>query len=485
MATKSVCRKRRVSSLTGGVLLLSTAASAFAFVPSPNLNAVASSSSSASASFLPSRRGAVRMAAAAKKKKKKKQQGGNKNSASSLSTKKGGFGASSSSRANKAAWKGVPIEGAEVAQFYEWLDERGVDRSRVTLADFDGLRGVMALEDIPPGKPIVTVPYEATLDLGVANPNPKLADPTVPAVAFLTDFFLPEEASSSSSSSGESESGSESESESGSKSFRRQPYLSMIPGPDSGDCTTTDFFSDEELAMLQCPSVVAETAARRKALQGTLAGLKARAAVPGLEEAVPEGLTEDALRWATWVVVSRVLTVQGSPATAGAGGGGAAQQHPQAAMHKLLIPFIDMFNHHPGGKGAAQVLSGRAAPGGAMKVLAGEASGGVKAGEQVFIQYGGGAIGSDRFLQDYGFLDRFLPGASGGSPSARADEEAVAYRLSDEDVAALSATSAEEDEALLRRRDPPLSPRAALAVTFRLALKQTASYEKRRGGGGV
>ena len=163
------------------------------------------------------------MAAAAKKKKKKKQQGGNKNSASSLSTKKGGFGASSSSRANKAAWKGVPIEGAEVAQFYEWLDERGVDRSRVTLADFDGLRGVMALEDIPPGKPIVTVPYEATLDLGVANPNPKLADPTVPAVAFLTDFFLPEEASSSSSSSGESESGSESESESGSKSFRRQP----------------------------------------------------------------------------------------------------------------------------------------------------------------------------------------------------------------------------------------------------------------------
>jgi hypothetical protein len=36
-------------------------------------------------------------------------------------------------------------------------------------------------------------------------------------------------------------------------------------------------------------------------------------------------------------------------------------------QRKCLIPLIDMVNHHPS-KGAAQVLSGRAAPGSFMKV---------------------------------------------------------------------------------------------------------------------
>ena len=116
-----------------------------------------------------------------------------------------------------------------------------------------------------------------------------------------------------------------------------------------------------------------------------------------------------------------------------------------------------MFNHHS--SGAAQVLSGRAAPGGAMKVLAGPL--GIAAGEQVLIQYGGGVIGSERFLQDYGFLD---PRAS-----AAADAGFVQHVLGAEGAAALAATTAEEDRALLQGR---LSECGRLAVAFRLALKE-------------
>ena len=55
------------------------------------------------------------------------------------------------------------------------------------------------------------------------------------------------------------------------------------------------------------------------------------------------------LRWATWAVLSRVLTVQG-PAPSGGLGGGAP------VGRKLLIPFIDMFNHKAGTK---HYLTGR------------------------------------------------------------------------------------------------------------------------------
>merc|ERR1719353_2169341 len=172
----------------------------------------------------------------------------------------------------------------------------------------------------------------------------------------------------------------------------------MIPSADSGDCTTTDFFSPEELGLLQCPLVEAETRARGDILQGALERARRRIDSPSFDE--------PALRWATWVVVSRVLTVQGDPS--------------ELMPHKLLIPLIDMFNHHPGSKGAAQVLSGRAVPGGSLRIVAGRD---IPAGEQVFIQYGGGAIGSDRFLQDYGFLDRFLPG--GATPASVEFDEAI------------------------------------------------------------
>jgi len=348
------------------------------------------------------------------------------------------------------AFEGTPIDDDGVAEFFAYLTANGADASKVTLADFGGLRGVMALQDIAPGEAIITVPYELSLDLGSES-----SDPTAPAVAFL-DHYL----------------------RAGSPA---RPYLAQIPAADSADCTTTDFFSEDELALLQCPQVVRATAGRAARLDeraASLARAYASRTTPGRGTPPP---TLGVLRWATWVVVSRVLTVQGREAN---------------APRKCLIPLIDMVNHHPT-QGAAQVLSGRAAPGSFMKVLAGP--GGVAAGKQVFIQYGGGAIGSARFLQDYGFLE---PGDSGVGCRSRACADAdlgfVAHVMSDHDRLSLATTSLAHDRALLRldgRGDSDgsdsssdgsdssgggddssggvaLTPRGRLAVQFRVFLKE-------------
>ena len=86
--------------------------------------------------------------------------------------------------------------------------------------------------------------------------------------------------------------------------------------------------------------------------------------------------------WAVWMVLSRVLTVVDPIDTGG---------------HKLLIPFIDMFNHKAGTK---HYLTGRTD--GMLRVVAGSP---VKAGEQIFIKYGTEQTSNADFVAHYGFHD--------------------------------------------------------------------------------
>jgi len=124
-----------------------------------------------------------------------------------------GFGAL---KTKPVEWDGVPLEDDETVSFFKYLRENGADCSKVCLASFGGLRGVMALTDIRPGEAIMAIPYELCLDLG-----PGTDDPTLPALVFHGNFK-----------------------ESNSKS---RPYLNKIPTVDSGDCTTTDFFTAQEV----------------------------------------------------------------------------------------------------------------------------------------------------------------------------------------------------------------------------------------------
>ena len=178
-------------------------------------------------------------------------------------------------------------------------------------------------------------------------------------------------------------------------------------------------------------------------------------------------ITEEHLRWAVWLVTSRVLTVEGEAGT--------------GEKFRLMIPLIDMCNHD---RSSPHILTGRAVPGGTLKVLAGKT---VEAGEQVNIVYGGGVSGNDRFIQDYGFLDTFDngeaydmvakilmgkqrivegAGARGGRPTFMpADEREVA-------LTALDKTTLEDDLALTVSDNYDQMPDdAKIALEYRIGVK--------------
>ena len=139
-----------------------------------------------------------------------------------------------------------------------------------------------------------------------------------------------------------------------------------------------DFFTEAELQSLQWPSTLVETKAR---IQRT-------------QEAAKEGGREEGLvRWAVWMVVSRSLGI--APALPGTGEGG--RGGGRGGQRQVLIPFLDLCNHD---EGSPHVLTGR--EGGMLKVVAGREIG---VGEEVAFAYGGGQLTSDRFVQDYGFLE--------------------------------------------------------------------------------
>ena len=145
----------------------------------------------------------------------------------------------------------------------------------------------------------------------------------------------------------------------------------MLPPQGSPDVLgSSDFWSDEDLTALHLPHVASEAGARKDSIA---------------EYASSEGIEPGDLSHAAWLVTSRCLTVEG--------------EQDSGERKKLLIPFLDMCNHD---RRSPHVLTGRAAPGGVLKVLAGKD---VKKGEQVCIRYGGGGEGNDRFIQDYGFID--------------------------------------------------------------------------------
>ena len=301
---------------------------------------------------------------------------------------------------------------------------------KVAVADFDGLRGVMALEDIAPGEEIVAIPARFALDLGTSSTDPLAAAEKL-CVERIADQYT----------------------------LERPAYFAVLPPPGSPDLCTPEFFDEAELAELQQWPLLLEAAQRRRAAveASYLATDKAEAA---------------ALLWAQWAVLSRVLTVAG----------------PDGRGHKLLIPFMDLFNHD---RGSAHVLTGRSD--GLLKVVAGAP---IAEGEQVCISYGDASTSNAELLDQYGFVDT--------SPEMLVPDQALLRHYSyttapyrqppfnthlfislatppfislqellrrhPEAVAALSASSVAEDEALLE--DGGLSPHARLAVLLRLQLKR-------------
>jgi len=324
--------------------------------------------------------------------------------------------------------------------FYEFLDKNGAgdNLKRTALGFFllpsgDKLRGVVALKDIKKGDDIINIPYELAVNLG-----PEGEDPTLPALELLRDYC---------------------EIMSSGEATPKRAYFEMLPPFGGSDCLgSTDFFSDEALEALQSPLIVEETLRRRDRTRKRFEELD--------DESFPNWidgsrLTEQCLRWAVWLITSRVLTVQGNV--------------DENKSYRLLIPYLDMCNHDRSSK---HILMGRAVPGESLRVVAGA---NVKAGEQVNICYGGGVAGNDRFIQDYGFLDsskeafdivaqqimgkrRIQEGASAGKTMSAVDRDNTLGRLRDTTKAEDKATMESTSDAAVRA-----------AIEYRLGVKESLS----------
>ena len=193
---------------------------------------------------------------------------------------------------------------------YEWLNTSPLTNLRkVGVAEFDGLRGVMALQDIAAGEEIVAIPATFAVDLGTES-----ADPLPAAQRLLTVRS--------------SELNVEPQSE-------RAVYWASLPPPDSADLCTPDFFSEKELMMVQWPPIITEARKRSAQIRAAL-GAAAPSGDTQRDQLSAAGGGMRELRWAVWLVLSRVLTVVAP--------NDGKQSFPSGGPigHKLLIPFIDM-----------------------------------------------------------------------------------------------------------------------------------------------
>lgn len=98
------------------------------------------------------------------------------------------------------------------------------------------------------------------------------------------------------------------------------------------------------------------------------------------------------------------------------------------------------------------------------------------------IQYGGGALSSDRLLSEYGFVD--------GSGAQQELDVRLLARLAQQGraeellgpSAPLSETSVPEDEAALRAARDASDAKLAAAISLRLALKRAYAQLRARAG---
>ena len=370
-----------------------------------------------------------------------------------------------SSNKKKAASAVTMDRSKDALEFYDFLvkNDAGDNLQRAALGYFPlpnggSLRGVVAMKDIKKGDVLIRIPYELAINLG-----PEGGDPTLPGLELLRKYCTSLQATD------RLDTGSTD------GAVDHYPYFAMLPEFMGDDCKgSTDFFSDEALDALQSPLVADETKQRRqrvmKRFEQDIARTTSNRIISLDQDSQDDtasddadtdsfptwidgtAVTEEHLRWAVWLITSRVLTVQGAADTNKA--------------YRLLIPFLDMCNHD---RSSPHVLTGRAVPGGELKVVAGA---NVSAGEQINIGYGGGVAGNDRFLQDYGFLDaeaafhivalqilgkrRVVEGAVAGKTMPVVDREATVAKLEettvDQDRELLASTTAADMKAAIQYR---------------------------------
>lgn len=282
---------------------------------------------------------------------------------------------------------------------------------------------MVAARDLAEGESIIEIPIEASVD--ITDPKAE-KDPSAIALHFLKLYREnPEEL---------------------------QPYFDMLPLPQSDDMETMpDFFSDEELQLLQCPPVVQKTQLRRELCTRRAAEVE---------------LPEEEVRWALCTVAQRAFSVMS----------------PVDGLLRLMLPGIDMINHDAHAPHRMKVRWNLESYVTAVfTVIAGSP---IKKGEEIRICYGGSPFRPDgcggdctgdialtnvQYLQRYGFVDQCFGTTMVDGKWLVSDEAAGIPE-------ALAQTSLQEDEAMLAAENTSAAVRTA--VRFRAHLKRALGAQR-------
>ena len=175
------------------------------------------------------------------------------------------------------------------------------------------------------------------------------------------------------------------------------PYLDTLPAMGSAQFDPTpDFFSDEELELLEFPRLIRQAKERREQIQ---------------KVALETDLTQEELQFATWLTASRAFCISITAPTSEEDleepkydeRGQIITKAGEQKTVRVLVPFIDMANHNSDQPNAKLSLID---PEKDDAWFALEATRPIAAGKEITIAYGNGVESSAELLLNYGFVPR-------------------------------------------------------------------------------
>lgn len=322
----------------------------------------------------------------------------------------------------------------ELLKFLKGQKATGLDDVEIGYDPNSGVRGIFAKKNFKKGQKLCRIPSDCALALSDPAKNGEDA-PTLAhgGANFLNMYMKPTNA-------------------------RKlwAPYLDTLPqiGSDQFD-PTPDFFSDEELELLEFPRIIQQANRRKEQIQKVAQEME---------------LTAEELKFATWIVSSRAFAISMSSP----GGGDSAEETKfdekgqvitragEEKTIRVLVPFIDMANHNSDNANAKLTLID---PEKDDAWFALEATRPISAGKEVAIAYGSGIDSTIELLLNYGFV-----------PRTNKIDEFMLKKGGDGTIADLSGwtTSLEEDKTMLKMiEDAEEDSTLKKILQFRIRLKES------------
>jgi len=319
----------------------------------------------------------------------------------------------------------------QLLKFLQAQKSGGLDEVEIGIGP-NGVRGLFATKNFKKGQLLCKIPSDCALALSDPSKNGEDAPTLVHGGAnFLKMYQKPENA--------------------------RQlwaPYLNTLPamGSDQFD-PTPDFFSEEELGLLEFPRLVRQAKERKEQIK---------------KLAVEMDLDPEELQFATWLTSSRAFSISISTPDEEKNEpkyddrGQVITKAGEQKTLRVMVPFIDMANHNSDNPNAKLTLID---PEKDDAWFALEATRPISAGKEVTIAYGSGIDSSVELLLNYGFvpksnkIDEFMLKKGGDEAITSLDGWTTTL---DEDKTMLSMVEDSEDDSTLRK-----------ILQFRIRLKES------------